>query len=82
MSLRNELYSQIFTRPSCPITDFSGKTIIVTGANADLEKEAVKHFVRLNAQKVIIIVRSITKGEAAKAEIEGGSKRAADVIEV
>ncbi|KAI9730218.1 MAG: hypothetical protein M1834_005982 [Cirrosporium novae-zelandiae] len=58
-----------------PDTDFSGKTIIVTGANIGLGKEAVKHFVRLNAEKVIVAVRSIAKGEAAKSEIEAETKR-------
>lgn len=82
MSLREELHNQLFTRPPYPSADFSGKTIIVTGSNAGLGKEAVKYFVRLNVRKVIIAVRSITKGEAAKAEIEGESKLAADVIEV
>lgn len=79
MPLLDELRSQLFTRPPYPTADFSGKTIIVTGTNVGLGKEAVKHFVRLNAEKVIIAVRSISKGEAAKAEIEGESKHATDI---
>jgi len=46
--------------------DFTGKTIIVVGSNTGLGKEAVRHFVRLNASKVIIAVRSISKGKAAQ----------------
>jgi NAD(P)-dependent dehydrogenase (short-subunit alcohol dehydrogenase family) len=38
-------------------------------------KEAVRHFVRLNASKVIIAVRSISKGEEAKKDIETTTKR-------
>ena len=56
-------------------TDFSGKTIIVTGANVGLGKEASKNFVRLNADTVVLAVHSIKKGEAAKAEIEAEMRR-------
>lgn len=37
--------------------------------------EAARHFVRLNAEKVILAVRSVAKGEAAKADIEASTKR-------
>lgn len=50
--------------------DFTGKTIIVVGSNTGLGKEAVRHFVRLNASKVIIAVRSVSKGKAAQQDIE------------
>lgn len=71
-----DIQEQVTTRPPYPTFDFSGKTIIVTGANIGLGKEAVKHFVRLKAERVIMTVRSITKGEAAKADIEAETKRA------
>lgn len=58
-----------------PEHDFSGQTIIVTGANVGLGLEAARHFVRLNAEKVILAVRSVAKGEAAKADIEASTKR-------
>jgi len=64
-----------------PTIDCTGKTIIVTGANVGLGKEATRHFVRLNAAKVIIGCRSLEKGEAAKTEIEASTKRNG-VIEV
>ncbi|KAH8686100.1 hypothetical protein BGZ60DRAFT_396889 [Tricladium varicosporioides] len=38
-------------------------------------KEAVRHFTRLNAKKVIMAVRSIEKGEKAKFDIEGSTKK-------
>ncbi|KAL1965183.1 hypothetical protein VTN77DRAFT_5937 [Rasamsonia byssochlamydoides] len=66
---------QLFFRPPYPDADFSGKTVIVTGSNVGLGKEAVRHFVRLNAKKVIMAVRSIAKGEAAKAEIEAAETK-------
>ncbi|KAL4974811.1 hypothetical protein BDW66DRAFT_167551 [Aspergillus desertorum] len=48
----------------------AGKTYIVTGANTGLGFEAAKHFVRLGAKKVILAVRSIPSGEAAKQKID------------
>jgi hypothetical protein len=68
------IYS-LFAKYPYPDVDCTGKTIIVTGANIGLGKEAVRHFVRLNASKVIIAVRSIAKGEAAQADIEATTQR-------
>ncbi|RDW90424.1 uncharacterized protein DSM5745_02199 [Aspergillus mulundensis] len=48
----------------------AGKTYIVTGANTGLGFEAAKHFVRLGAKKVILAVRRIDTGEAAKRKID------------
>ena len=81
MGIFSDLHTQVFFKPPVPTADFSGKTIIVTGANVGLGKEASQHFVRLNAHKVILSVRSIEKGEAAKAEIESETKRPG-VVEV
>ncbi|KAL3417166.1 Retinol dehydrogenase 11 [Phlyctema vagabunda] len=68
--MRSFIYSQLFVKIPYPTTDFSGKTVIVTGANTGLGFEAAKHFVRLNAARVIIAVRNVEKGEAAKQRIE------------
>lgn len=75
------LHSQFFVTPPYPTTDCSGKTIIVTGSNVGLGKEAVRHFVQLGASKVIIAVRSIEKGEAAKKDIEA-STNTSNILEV
>ena len=75
MGIFSDVHTQIFFKPPVPTEDFSGKTIIVTGSNVGLGKEASKHFVRLNAHKVILAVRSIKKGEVARAEIEAETKR-------
>lgn len=48
----------------------SGGTYIVTGANVGLGFEASKHLVALGAAKVIMAVRNVSAGEAAKAKIE------------
>ncbi|KAI6891917.1 hypothetical protein KC318_g13924 [Hortaea werneckii] len=66
-------YSQFFITPTYPTQDCSGQTIIVTGSNTGLGKEAVRHFVRLNAEKVIIACRSTAKGEAAKQDVEANT---------
>jgi retinol dehydrogenase-12 len=53
----------------------------VTGANCGLGLEAARHFVRLNASKVILACRSVQKGELAKTDIERTTDRKG-VIEV
>ena len=45
----------------------------MTGSNCGLGFEAVRHFVRLNATKVVMAVRSTAKGEDAKADIESST---------
>ncbi|KAK9373645.1 uncharacterized protein V1513DRAFT_142589 [Lipomyces chichibuensis] len=64
-----------------PTASFAGQTIIVTGSNTGLGLEAARHFVRLNAERVILAVRSIDKGEDAKASIEASTSRR-NVVEV
>jgi NAD(P)-dependent dehydrogenase (short-subunit alcohol dehydrogenase family) len=64
------LKSQFFATLPKPTVDCSGKTIIVTGSNTGLGKEAARHFVNLGASTVILAVRSTEKGEAAKKDIE------------
>lgn len=81
MGIPNDISTHLFHRPDYPTFDLSGKTIIATGSNVGLGKEAVKNLVRLNAEKVIIALRSIAKGEAAKAVIEAERGRTS-VIDV
>uniref|UniRef100_A0A8H7N4E6 Uncharacterized protein n=1 Tax=Bionectria ochroleuca TaxID=29856 RepID=A0A8H7N4E6_BIOOC len=82
--LRLFLHSQLFVTPPYPEASFSGKTVIVTGSNVGLGLEAARHFYRLNASKLILAVRTISKGEAAKEDIlkSVGSRTDADAIEV
>lgn len=54
-------------------TSFEGETIIITGANTGLGLEAARHCVRLGAARVILAVRSIARGEAAKSSIEAST---------
>lgn len=64
-----------------PTQSFAGQTIIVTGSNTGLGFEAALHFVRLNAARVILAVRTVKKGEDAKASIETSTNRK-NVVEV
>lgn len=69
------LRSQLFVGIPYPNSDFSSQTIIVTGSNSGLGFEAARHFIRLRANKVILAVRIISKGEAAAAEISNTTQR-------
>ena len=75
------MYSQLFVTMPVPTQSFSGQTVIVTGSNAGLGKEAANHIVRLGAAKVILAVRTISKGEVAKKYIEEKTGRKG-VVEV
>ena len=54
---------------------FTGQTVIVTGANVGLGFEASVKFVQLGAAKVILAVRTLSKGEEAKEKIEARTGR-------
>lgn len=73
--MRNFFYTQLFVTPPYPVTDFTNQTIIVTGANTGLGLEAAKHFVRLNASKVILAVRNLEKGRIAQEAINDATGR-------
>ena len=75
MDWKGFLYDQLFLSLPYPTADHSGQTIIVTGANVGLGLEAARHFTRLNAEKVVLGVRNLEKGEAAKKSIEESTKR-------
>ncbi|CAM1506064.1 Fc.00g057050.m01.CDS01 [Cosmosporella sp. VM-42] len=56
--------------PLDPTNSFSGKSILITGSNTGLGFEAAKKFAALGASKLILGVRSIERGQAAKDRIE------------
>lgn len=76
------IQSQLFTTLPYPEESFTGKTVIVTGSNVGLGKEAARHIVRLGAARVILAVRSIEKGEEAKRDIEQTNPSAKNVVQV
>ncbi|KAL4903384.1 hypothetical protein BDW74DRAFT_179801 [Aspergillus multicolor] len=47
-----------------------GKTYIITGGNSSLVLETARHLVSTSAQCVVLAVRNLKAGEAAKADIE------------
>ncbi|KAF6819077.1 short-chain dehydrogenase reductase family [Colletotrichum sojae] len=65
-----EFFKSQFKTLPYPSENCSGRTVIVTGSNVGLGLEAARHFVRLNAAKVVLAVRSTDKGEAARTDIE------------
>ena len=73
MSL-NALKDQWMNPPE-PSTSFAGQTVIVTGSNTGLGLEAARHFVRLEASKVILGVRTIRAGEEAAKSIHESTGR-------
>ena len=75
-------YSQLFVTPALPTTSFEGKTVVITGANRGLGLEATRQFVRLGASKVIMAVRSVSRGQAAKDDIEHTEKCPTSTIEI
>ena len=69
------VYSQLIYKPPYPTQSFAGRTVIVTGSNIGMGKEAARHFVRLNADRVILAVRNVPAGEEARADIERTTQR-------
>lgn len=68
--LKNKWVVPKDTRPS-----FEGRNVIVTGANVGLGYEAAFKFVQLGANKVILAVRTLSKGEDAKRRIDAQAGR-------
>ena len=58
------------------------QTFIVTGSNTGLGYESVKHLSRLGAGKIIMAVRTLSKGEEAKKAILAETKQPESSIEV
>ncbi|RFU80554.1 short-chain dehydrogenase reductase sdr [Trichoderma arundinaceum] len=68
--------------PSDPQISFAGKTVLVTGANTGLGFEAAVKYSALGAEKLILGVRSIEKGEVAKKQILERTGRKNETIDI
>lgn len=70
-------YVQFFrgqlSTPPAPRVDLSGRTILVTGANSGLGLDAAKLLVQLNCSTVVLVCRTIAKGEQAKQTVQAVS---------
>jgi NAD(P)-dependent dehydrogenase (short-subunit alcohol dehydrogenase family) len=78
---RSLLWSQWCFTPPYPTASWPGKTVIITGSNVGLGREAARHFARLGAAKVILAARNVEATEKAKAWIERTTKCDAEVVE-
>lgn len=67
-------YDQVTELPLKITRDLcEGKNFIVTGANVGLGLEASRHLVGLGAKKVILAVRNLQAGDAAREDIEAST---------
>lgn len=64
----------LFTKLTLPpASAIEGKTILLTGANSGLGREAARHAASLGAGTIIMGVRSLARGEEAKSDIESST---------
>ncbi|OCT49986.1 hypothetical protein CLCR_07385 [Cladophialophora carrionii] len=76
------LYSQLCQSLPTPSQFHFGKTVVVTGSNVGLGKEAARHFVRQGASRVILAVRNVEKGQAAADDIIKTTGRSKGTVQV
>lgn len=71
MTFAGYLLRQVFVHPPQLPADLNlqGQTILITGANSGIGLEAARQCVRLGGATLILAVRTIAKGEEAKADI-------------
>lgn len=63
------LYSQLFVTPSVPNGDLTSQTLIITGSNTGLGFTAAQHIARLEPARLVLAVRTPSKGEKARQDI-------------
>lgn len=78
------LLSNLFVSLPIPTggSELSQQTFIVTGSNTGLGLESTRHLSRLGAAKIIMAVRTESKGQAAKKDILSTTSRPESSIEV
>ena len=72
----------INNNPHNPTSSFAGKTVIVTGSNVGLGREACRKIVSLGASQVILACRNIEKGKAAAKDIQATTSCSSDILQV
>ncbi len=80
----NALFSNLFVTLPLPRSspELADKTFIVTGANQGLGYEACRHLLRIGLGRLIMGVRSLEKGETARAALLKEYQRPPAAIEV
>ncbi|KAF7356361.1 Carnitine acetyl transferase [Mycena venus] len=75
---------QFFTKLQDTKADLTGRTYLVTGSNTGLGLALAIHLARLNPAQLILAVRDLKKGEAAKEKViaETGYKGSVEVWEL
>lgn len=76
------IFSNFFVSVPIPKINLNGQTYIVTGSNTGLGFESSRYINKLGTEKLIMAVRSISKGETARAEILRSTGREESSIEV
>lgn len=80
--ISSTVLSNTFVELPYPEGDLSGQTIIVSGSNQGLGLEASRHLLRLGVEKLIMAVRDVKKGEAARQELLQSTGREESSVEV
>ncbi|KAL9115235.1 MAG: hypothetical protein Q9227_001029 [Pyrenula ochraceoflavens] len=68
-----------FYPPQEPKTSFEDRTVLVTGANVGLGFEAAKKYVELGCTDLVLAVRTVSKGEAARDQILSSTEKSATI---
>jgi retinol dehydrogenase 12 len=84
MSFPSFIFRQLFFRPAelPPTINLEDQTILITGSNTGIGLEAARQCVKLGSNILILAVRNISKGEAAKADILKTNPAAKTQVEV
>lgn len=80
--VRNLIYEQYFQSVPDPTASFAHKTVVITGANSGLGKEAARHIAKLGCPRLILGVRNVKAGEEARKEIIATTSSSLSSIEV
>lgn len=65
--------------PARTTSSFSGKTILITGSNTGLGLQAARGVLELSASHVVLAVRSTSKGDIARVQLETQTGRTGDI---
>lgn len=78
------VFSNLFVTLPIPTTntDLSNHTVIVTGANTGLGLESCRHLLRLGVGRLIMAVRTPSKGEEAKKQLLSSASNTRESIDV